>query len=355
MGPTSTLSSMTRTMTTWSNAPEPRRSRPVLPDSDRVCAVVAAAGSGTRLGFDQPKAFVSLGERTLLERSLDNLVASECFGRIVVVVAPHMLQRAQDLLAQPANQALWGSATLTVITAEGERADSVAAGLAHLERKFTPTPRYDEAGDTDESGEANDAEELDSVPADVLVAVHDAARCLVPPAMVADTIAIAARGVAAGIAQQDPEAGWAGAIPVVPVADTIKIGPALAPPAAESEARPSAVIQSTPDRSQLHAAQTPQVFSLAALLEATRRYAVAAEMDSAHPTGRVGAPLPVITDDASLMEWAGYPVLMVQGDRRAMKITTREDYWLAELLVGQTPQPQPQPQAQPEPTATENE
>ncbi len=78
-------------------------------------------------------------------------------------------------------------------------------------------------------------------------------------------------------------------------------------------------IVETPERSQLWLAQTPQVFHKRDLLDANHR-AVAAGFQG--------------TDDASLMEWAGYPVSVIQGDYFNIKITTPEDLVLAEAILG---------------------
>lgn len=127
-------------------------------------------------------------------------------------------------------------------------------------------------------------------PGDV-VAVHDGARPLVTPELV--------RSLLAGLE------GWDGAIPGVPVKDTIK--------RVDAE---GAVLE-TLTRAELVAVQTPQVFRLDRLLQA---YALA-EQD-----GHLG------TDDASLVEWAGGRVRVVEGDYRNLKITTAEDLVLAQGL-----------------------
>ena len=53
-----------------------------------VWAVLAAAGSGERLGADRPKAFVRLGDRPLLAESLERLEASEWIDAIVIAAPP---------------------------------------------------------------------------------------------------------------------------------------------------------------------------------------------------------------------------------------------------------------------------
>ena len=127
-----------------------------------------------------------------------------------------------------------------------------------------------------------------------MVLIHDAARALTPPGMIARVAKRVLDGATA-------------VIPVLPVADTIK----------EVEGQ---TVLSTPDRSRLRAVQTPQGFNLAALRRANLDY-WAQDPDF------------VATDDASLMEWHGERVETVQGDTFAFKITTPIDLVLAKAVT----------------------
>ena len=95
------------------------------------------------------------------------------------------------------------------------------------------------------------------------------------------------------------------AIPAVPVKDTIKIGN-------------GGVIENTPDRATLFAAQTPQVFDFDLLRGALKK----AEQDGA-----------TVTDDASAVEHLGMKVKIVEGDERNIKVTTPMDLKIAEMLL----------------------
>jgi 2-C-methyl-D-erythritol 4-phosphate cytidylyltransferase len=77
------------------------------------------------------------------------------------------------------------------------------------------------------------------------------------------------------------------------------------------------LIQGTLDRAGIWQAQTPQVFRTELVLQAHRK---------ARTEGYSG------TDDASLVEWMGHPVSMVQGSRYNIKITTPEDLRVAEAI-----------------------
>ncbi len=126
------------------------------------------------------------------------------------------------------------------------------------------------------------------------VLIHDAARPLVPAGVIGSVVAALRQGADA-------------VIPVLPVPDTIK------------RVDPSGLVTGTLDRSELRAVQTPQGFRRSALLSAHR-----AALDQG---------LHEITDDAGVMEAAGYVVHTVPGSPAAFKITTPHDLALAQLLV----------------------
>jgi 2-C-methyl-D-erythritol 4-phosphate cytidylyltransferase len=141
------------------------------------------------------------------------------------------------------------------------------------------------------------------------VAIHDAARPLLTPGLIEDVVATLVA---------DPDA--AGAIAATPVADTIKRavpGTKGRFPMPDMENR-SFVIEETLDRDALWAAQTPQVFRVAALREAL-----------AGAPGRVAAA----TDEAMLIEAAGGKVLIHPSPAENFKVTTPLDLRLAGLLL----------------------
>jgi 2-C-methyl-D-erythritol 4-phosphate cytidylyltransferase len=174
-----------------------------------VGVVVVAAGSGSRLGADVPKAFVLLRGRPLLAYAVDT-VARLARLRSLVVVAPARHADPSD----PADP-VWSGVDLppgaVVVPGGAERTDSVAAGLAALD------------------------------PACDVVLVHDAARCLTP-------LEVFNRVVDAVVAGAAGAVGSVGAVPGLPLVDTVKTVDA------------AGVITGTPDRSGLRAVQTPQGF-----------------------------------------------------------------------------------------------
>lgn len=147
-----------------------------------------------------------------------------------------------------------------------------------------------------------------------LVAIHDAARPLVTPELIEGAIAALA---------SDPEA--AGTIAAAPVTDTVKqvssadtgANPALT---TQDGANAGLVVGSTLDRDRLWAAQTPQVFRVAALREAL-----------ADDPERVAAA----TDEAMLVEAAGGRVLIHPSSPENLKVTTPLDLRLAEQLLSE--------------------
>ena len=212
-------------------------------------AVLVAAGRGERLGEDRPKAFVRLGELPLLAEPLRRLDDSDWIDA-VVVVAPPEWEEPTILLAEEL-----GASKVTACVAGGEtRADSVRAGVAE-------------------------------VPDDVaVILVHDAARPLLPDDVIGRVLGALGEG-------------FDGAVPGLPVVDTVK------------RVRGDAVHERLA-RDELVTVQTPQAFTASALRAALRD-----ESNS----------LLQATDCASLVEANGGRIKVVLGDERLLKVTTRAD------------------------------
>ena len=209
--------------------------------------IVAAAGSGSRLGADRPKALVDLAGRPLVAWAVDTLLAGGVDE--VVVVTPAAERDAFAAVLPGSVQLVDGGATRTA---------SVRAGLLA-------------------AGAAADA-----------VLVHDAARPLTPPDVVARVLAALAAGAPA-------------VVPVLPVVDTTVVVDA------------SGILTDAVPRAPLRRVQTPQGFDRATLVAA---YA-------ALPDGVE------LTDDAAVVRAAGVPVTTVPGDERAAKITVPHDLAVA--------------------------
>jgi 2-C-methyl-D-erythritol 4-phosphate cytidylyltransferase len=142
------------------------------------------------------------------------------------------------------------------------------------------------------------------------VAVHDAARPLVTPEL-----------VEALVADLDAAPEAAGVIAAAPVTDTVKrtVEDLSGKLSTNTVPNPPLAIERTEDRSELWAAQTPQVFRTEALREAL-----------------AGAERPEeATDEAMLVEWNGGTVLIHPVDEPNLKVTTPHDLRVAELLLAE--------------------
>jgi 2-C-methyl-D-erythritol 4-phosphate cytidylyltransferase len=208
-------------------------------------AVLVAAGRGERLGDDRPKAFVRLGDLPLLAEPLRRLDDCEWVDAIVVVAPPEWEEPAilcaEEIGASKVSACVTGGAT---------RVDSVRAGVAE-------------------------------VPEDAaVVLVHDAARPVLPDDVIPRLLEPLGRG-------------WDGAVPGLPLTDTVK------------RVQRDAVVETLP-RDELWAVQTPQAF-VAPVLRAA--------LDGAGDA----------TDCASLVEARGGRVTVVPGDERLLKVTTPAD------------------------------
>lgn len=219
-----------------------------------VWAVLAAAGRGERLGADRPKAFAKLRDRPLLAESLERLEASDWIDALVIV-APPGWEEPSILVAEEL------ACTKVVACAAGgeTRADSVLAGVSEV---------------------SEDA---------AVIVVHDAARPVLPDEVLGRVLTAL-------------NEGWDGAVPALPLADTVK------------RVRDGQIVETLP-REELVAAQTPQAFVAPVL-----RNAVAGELAGA-------------TDCASLVEAQGGRVTTVAGDPRLLKVTDAADLELVASLL----------------------
>ena len=217
-----------------------------------VWAVLAAAGRGERLGTDRPKAFARLGGRPLLAESLERLEGSDWIDQIVIAAPPDWEEPsilvAEEIAATKVSSAVTGGAS---------RSESVRLALEDVPEEA------------------------------VVVLVHDAARPLLPEAVIERVLAPLSEG-------------WDGVVPALSIRDTVK------------RVRGDAVVE-TLDREGLVLTQTPQAF----LAEMLRR----AFQSSSPLLQREGAA----TDCASLVEAQGGRVKVVAGEAALLKVTTQDD------------------------------
>ncbi len=273
-------------------------------NSKRVAVVIAAAGSGKRLGGRTPKQYLAIGGQPMIVKTLKLFESIRQVDDIFIVANEAYIDHCQKLACD------YGLCKVASIVSGGqERQDSVYRALVEIERK-RPETAY--------------------------VLIHDGARPFVSEAVVQDVVNAAAESGAA--------------VPCVPLKDSLRYvggagnpGGAFKLEGAQSldcaeclnGAERLAYMENTGgteslgcrehsggagrldrmesrsvDRSRYFSVQTPQGFRMPLLTEAYRK---------AMQQGYYG------TDDASIAEWAGYQVKIVQGDYRNIKITTKED------------------------------
>ncbi len=236
--------------------------------------LIAAAGSGRRMGASGNKLLLPVAGRPILAWTLRAALACRGIEWIGIV-------------GQPQDQ--------DAITAIVAAARETAREEVSVERGAPEPPvEWIHGGDTRQESVRRG---LDALPARAeAVLIHDGARCLVTPELL-DRCAVALlSGLAAGEAL----------IAATPVTDTIK--------RVDGEGR----ITSTPDRSTLWAAQTPQGFAVKALR-------------LAH--GRAREEGWSVTDDAALFERLGLPVRVLESPASNIKLTTPFDLIVAEAVL----------------------
>ncbi|HEV3177459.1 MAG TPA: bifunctional 2-C-methyl-D-erythritol 4-phosphate cytidylyltransferase/2-C-methyl-D-erythritol 2,4-cyclodiphosphate synthase [Stellaceae bacterium] len=215
-------------------------------------ALVVAAGRGTRLGVPLPKQYLPLAGEPLLRHTLRALASHQRISGVLAVIHPD--DRAHY------DEAAWGLELLPPVPGGAQRQDSVRLGL----------------------------ESLVGTNPDV-VAIHDGARPFVDAALIDRVLDAVGRAP--------------GAIPALPVADTIKRGR-------------DGWIVATVARSQLWRAQTPQAFRFREIL-AAHRAALGLEL----------------SDDAAVAERSGLAISLVMGSETNLKVTTPDDLARAESVL----------------------
>jgi 2-C-methyl-D-erythritol 4-phosphate cytidylyltransferase/2-C-methyl-D-erythritol 2,4-cyclodiphosphate synthase len=219
--------------------------------AQKTVAVIVVAAGTGERIGGVPKQYRLLSGRPVLARTIEAFTRRSDVNWVLPVVHPDHAQRYRDL-------GLSGTKLLDPALGAPTRQGSVLAGLEALV-PYSPD----------------------------IVLIQDAARPLVDDAVIDGVIAALGRA----------------ALPVVQVTDTIK------------RSADGKTVSGTEDRRQLFAAQTPQGFAFADILEAHRR--AAGESSE-------------FTDDAAIAERAGIPV----GSSRNLKLTHPEDFERAERLLG---------------------
>lgn len=248
-----------------------------------VMGIIPAAGLGLRMRSDEEKPFITIGGRSILAHTLSVFEACPAVEGYVLVVEPSRVASCRALLGAPggpggpgesggpSEPGVPGSPAGTSSNAFPKLAEVVAGGSTRQESVYRGLMALDE--DT------------------ASVLIHDAARpCVEQGALEASVQGGARHGAV---------------ISATPSTDTMKI-------------IRDGVVEATVDRSSLWRAQTPQTFAYGILRTAHER---------AREEGYVG------TDDAELVERAGYVVRVLEGAPDNIKVTTAEDLEVAERIL----------------------
>lgn len=211
-----------------------------------------------RMGSDIPKPFLKVGDRSILEHTISRFLEVPELTEVIIATSKDHIPDIHSMFKR-----ISGDVILKVVEGGSERQFSIYNALREISEEAT------------------------------LVAVHDAVRPFIRPALIIECCNMAKE--------------FGGAVLGVPAKDTIK------------QVNEENVIKATPDRSFLWQAQTPQVFQKELLIKA---------YESALKENFIG------TDDASLVERIGGKVQMVEGDRENLKITYPVDLKIAELILG---------------------
>lgn len=232
----------------------------VLPKK-HTTAVILAAGSGERFsagsgGASEKKQFVSVLGRPVLLRTAEAFEKCELISEIIVVSSSDEIEHCRELLENKISK-------LRCVIAGGDTRQKSA--MAAIEAVY---PKTD------------------------YIAIHDAARCLITPKQITDTVCAAYRNGAAAAAER--------------AVDTVKYATA------------DECIESTIDRDHVWLVKTPQVFK-------ANMYRVAAY--SAFKDGVT------VTDDCMAAERVGFKVKLVDCGHENIKLTYAVDRIIAEAIL----------------------
>lgn len=223
----------------------------------KACGAVIVAAGNATRMGGIDKVMASIDGEPMIVRTVRAFQQCDVIRQIVIVTRQELIEPVMELCGK-------FDKVRAVVVGGADRPESVRAGLQALSKDMK------------------------------MVAVHDGARPFVSWQVIDRTVRAAHT--------------YAAAAPGVPVKDTIKIVQ-------------GGVVRSTPERKNLYAIQTPQVFDTALLNVALKK----ATLDKAE-----------ITDDCSAVERLGMSVKIVEGDERNIKITTPLDLQLAQLIAKET-------------------
>lgn len=223
----------------------------------KTAVLIAASGRGQRLGGEIKKQYLTLDGVPILARALEIFVKHDAVDQIVVAVPGGEIEKARQMI-----ESYWPLEKISFVEGGKRRQDSIHRGLEALSRKAE------------------------------MVCIHDGVRPFVSTKLFEAVLEMAIR--------------CGGAVPVIPVTDTLK------------EISANGMINRTVFRDRVCRAQTPQIFRYELIMEAYRK---------AHLLGIEA------TDDSYLLELLGEAVCTVPGDEANIKITHPLDLLFGKAIL----------------------
>lgn len=227
----------------------------------RNIAVILAGGVGSRMGGSEPKQFMSLGGRTVIEHSIETFANHPSIDEVAVVIHPDWRGRMEEIAAR----GRWEKLRKIVDGGSERYMSSLNAIMAYI----------DEPDDTN-------------------LLLHDAARPFMSAAIVDRVVAALERHEAVGVAVPSTDTVWE----VHPDFDAVEVGRFVA---------------RIPERRLMWRAQTPQAFRLPLIRDAYQRALQDPQFRTTDDCGVVRQYMP------------GTKITVVEGEERNMKLTNAED------------------------------
>ena len=227
----------------------------------RNIAVILAGGVGSRMGGSEPKQFLSLGGRTVIEHSIETFANHPSIDEVAVVIHPDWRGRMEEIAAR----GRWEKLRKIVDGGSERYMSSLNAIMAYI----------DEPDDTN-------------------LLLHDAARPFMSAAIVDRVVAALERHEAVGVAVPSTDTVWE----VHPDFDAVEVGRFVA---------------RIPERRLMWRAQTPQAFRLPLIRDAYQRALQDPQFRATDDCGVVRKYMP------------GTKITVVEGEGRNMKLTNAED------------------------------
>ena len=227
----------------------------------RNIAVILAGGVGSRMGGSEPKQFLSLGGRTVIEHSIETFANHPSIDEVAVVIHPDWRGRMEEIAAR----GRWEKLRKIVDGGSERYMSSLNAIMAYI----------DEPDDTN-------------------LLLHDAARPFMSAAIVDRVVAALERHEAVGVAVPSTDTVWE----VHPDFDAVEVG---------------RLVARIPERRLMWRAQTPQAFRLPLIRDAYQRALQDPQFRTTDDCGVVRQYMP------------GTKITVVEGEGRNMKLTNAED------------------------------